>query len=372
MKQEPSSQASPQEKPFIYQAVLKQVKGSADVIGAILIICNFITENCVPVNFEVTRLRDIALHSVDKATSTHLWHINALITASSDIEHLLLAIEMMFEQFLGSQKLFLKEKHKSQSDAVAVCCTKLDAIRSIPFANALLIVFYFGALYVALSDVPEMKALAVPLLCVVFVNVGVWASSRLARETMFFGNEVVSFVNSYYQGQGADSVDEATEERATSCRQSKQAKVDNLPQMSVQNPVCRLVANDENEYQQNRHNNLSLPSTQQFSPHPQQISNASPEALMLRRRKMKTQLNRGLASPMFLNTVAKQLPPFDACALDTCLLSDTHVMETTPASLLSDTVEMAPAPFDLNKFSQFVDTASPEMSSASSDDESSI
>jgi len=341
MKQEPSSQASPQEKPFIYQAVLKQVKGSADVIGAILIICNFITENCVPVNFEVTRLRDIALHSVDKATSTHLWHINALITASSDIEHLLLAIEMMFEQFLGSQKLFLKEKHKSQSDAVAVCCTKLDAIRSIPFANALLIVFYFGALYVALSDVPEMKALAVPLLCVVFVNVGVWASSRLARETMFFGNEVVSFVNSYYQGQGADSVDKATEERATSCRQSKQAKVDNLPQM---------------------------PFTLDFS-------NSSPEAFMLRQQKMKTQLNRGSAnsvmhsaSPMFLNTVAKQLPPSEACAFDPILLSDTHVMETTSASLPSDTVQMAPAPFDLNMFAQFVDTASPEMSASGCDE----
>jgi len=98
----------------LHSAAFTQVQQCGDIISSILIIYKFITENGLPVAFSADKLRGIALRSTDKETSTYLWHINALIAASSDFEHLLLGIEMMFDRFLGNKDLFIKEKEKQK------------------------------------------------------------------------------------------------------------------------------------------------------------------------------------------------------------------------------------------------------------------
>lgn len=99
----------------LYAAAFTQVQECGDIISSILIIYKFITENSLPVAFSADKLRGIALRSADKDTCTYLWHINALIAASSDFEHLLLGIEMMFDRFLGNKDLFIKEKEKQKA-----------------------------------------------------------------------------------------------------------------------------------------------------------------------------------------------------------------------------------------------------------------
>merc|ERR1712154_679258 len=103
-----------EELKILYSAVFKQIQECGDIISSILIIYKFITENNISIEFSVERLRGIALRSADTETSTYLWHINSLIAASSDFEHLLLGIEMMFDRFLGNKNSFIKEKGKQK------------------------------------------------------------------------------------------------------------------------------------------------------------------------------------------------------------------------------------------------------------------
>jgi len=133
----------------LYAAAFTQVQECGDIISSILIIYKFMTENSLPVAFSADKLRGIALRSADKDTCTYLWHINALIAASSDFEHLLLGIEMMFDRFLGNKDLFIKEKEKQKA-----------------------------------KETISSKS-----------------SSNSKANHKFIGNEIVSFVNSHYDQQ---------------------------------------------------------------------------------------------------------------------------------------------------------------------------
>eukprot|EP01084_Bolivina_argentea_P173395 300314_1 len=93
-----------------YCSIFTQIQNSGDIISSILLIYKFITDNNISVTFNAGKLRNIALRSSDKETSTYLWHINALIASSSDFKHLILGIEMMFDRFLGNKTLFVREK----------------------------------------------------------------------------------------------------------------------------------------------------------------------------------------------------------------------------------------------------------------------
>jgi len=136
---------------MLQTAVFQQIQECGDVISSILLTVKFIQENNISVGFKPSKLRHIALRSVDSDTNTYLWHINALIAASSDFDHLLIGIEMMFDRFLGNHACFMKEKKKRQENNEVV------------------------------AESTASTALVTP-----------------AKPSKFLGTEIVSFVNSYY------------------------------------------------------------------------------------------------------------------------------------------------------------------------------
>lgn len=189
------------ESESLYAAAFTQVQECGDIISSILIIYKFITENSLPIEFNAEKLRGIALRSADKDTSTYLWHINALIAASSDFEHLLLGIEMMFDRFLGNKNIFIKEKEKQ----------KQTAIESIS------------------------------------------ASSKLCKSSKakhkFVGNEIISFVNSYYDQNEAVNEQKAAANHDDDALQSSMNI--SKPNEWKMIPQIHTSQNDENENTQN-------------------------------------------------------------------------------------------------------------------------
>jgi len=290
-----------EEVQFLYASIFKQVQESGDIIGSILIICRFVNESSVPVKFDVSRLRQIALRSLDKETSTYLWHINALIAAAADFEHLLLGIEMMFERFLGSRQLYLKEKAKQKAQALTE-----------------------------------------------------------ARDTKFLGNEIVSFVNSYYEDpESAD--DSANQEKTMDASQAKAATPEThetdaktrIVVMTTPNPKLRSSKpaqslqhewlNDENENVAN----LMMPEPDELQEYRGKIS--SPISFRMRQQKRMMQSERG-------STTASTCVSFIGAG--DSLLDGMHLMETQ--SRVSIEPEVA-SPFNVDKFAQSVDMITQDM-----------
>lgn len=333
---------------FLHSSVFKQVQGCGDIIGSILLICKFVSENSIIVHFDVSKLRQIALRSMDKETSTYLWHVNALIAASADFEHLILGIEMMFERFLGSSQLFLKEKAKLKAKA------QTDA-----------------------------------------------------RDTKFLGNEIVSFVNSYYEEtESTNDSPAANHEKETIANQEKQEKQEKICIGATENimktPIrarhknaidglekgmkglttaiqCEWL-NDENE---NRNANVNVNMT--ASPmlnHPSTDTSkamamakggdalneyrgkiSSPISFRMRQQKRMMQSERGSRAPS-ASTSFMSYGAFEqaqaqskamgsvAVSVDASLLDDMHLMETQSRVSLEPE---AASPFDVNKFAQSVD-----------------
>ena len=153
------------ESELLFNAVFEQIQECGDIISSILIIYKFIEENDISTKFNRDELRQIALRSVHNETSTYLWHINALIAASCNFEHLLLGIEMMFDRFLGNKSLFIKEKQKEKLRQ-----KNKNQIKSKPE----------------------------------IIN----NENNKNNKNEFVGNEIVSFVNSYYKPSIIDDNDD--------------------------------------------------------------------------------------------------------------------------------------------------------------------
>jgi len=345
MQQKPAQAHTSKDVQFLYSSVFKQVQGCGDIISSILLICKFVTENSVPVQFDVAKLRHIALRSTDKDTSTYLWHVNALIAASSDFEHLLLGLEIMFERFLGSAALFVKEKAKQKAQA-----------------------------------------------------------QTEARDTKFLGNEIVSFVNSYYE----DSPNQENDTAGKAGKSGKAGKVgkaerkhtddaksrtppnanitvtttDNILKTPIQqrgadlgDPMgqgmkgfkartsaiqCEWL-NDENA---NANVNMKrspmdamemgLEKGDALQEYRGKIS--SPISFRMRQQKRMMQSERGSRAPSsstsFMNFQQQNNKGSVAPSVDCSLLDDMHLMETL--SRVSLEPEVA-SPFDVNKFAQSVD-----------------
>lgn len=331
MQQQKPAQLS-EDVQFLHASVFKQVQGCGDIIGSILLICKFVTENTIPVQFEVTKLRQIALRSMDKETSTYLWHVNALIAASSDFEHLLLGIEMMFERFLGSSQLFLKEKAKQKAKA--------------------------------LTD---------------------------ARDTKFLGNEIVSFVNSYYEETEStngspnqeienhenDSKEPTTTEnilktpirRRSADRGSMdvEAMTEGVKGMTTATTIQCEWLNDENS-DANANANVRVSNVSPMLGHPTTDTTgmccvkgdvlqeyrgkiSSPISFRMRQQKRMMQSERGSRAPS-ASTSFMSYGQQNKGSVDVSLLDNMHLMETQ--SRVSLEPEVA-SPFDVNKFAQSVD-----------------
>jgi len=328
----PKAQLS-QDEQFLYSTVFKQVQGCGDIISAILLISKFVSENSVPVQFDVTKLRQIALRSMDKDTSTCLWHINALIAAAADFEHLLLGLEMMFERFLGSAQLFLKEK-------------------------------------------VEQKA-------------------QSARDTKFLGNEIVSFVNSYYE----DSPNQEKEKQ--NAKAGNAGKLGKAEKKHTTDDAKISVTTTANDYSTPPNANIIV-TTENIMTTPIRHRSAdqgtkgmkgrttiqcewlndenadanvigqglekgdalqeyrgkisSPISFRLRQQKRMMQSERGsrtsTASTSFLNFQQQNNLGSVAASVDCSLLDDMHLMETQPRVSMEPEVA---SPFDVNKFAQSVD-----------------
>eukprot|EP00483_Globobulimina_turgida_P012543 UN12566 len=94
--------------------IFQKIQECDDIVQCLLYLHTFLKENKISTNFDPCKLRSIAFQSCDNETSTYLWHINALIAASNDFEHLLYGLEFMFHKFLGSKKLFNKQSIESK------------------------------------------------------------------------------------------------------------------------------------------------------------------------------------------------------------------------------------------------------------------
>lgn len=328
MQQQTPAQLS-EDVQFLHASVFKQVQGCGDIIGSILLICKFVTENTIPVQFEVTKLRQIALRSMDKETSTYLWHVNALIAASSDFEHLLLGIEMMFERFLGSSQLFLKEKAKQKAKA--------------------------------LTD---------------------------ARDTKFLGNEIVSFVNSYYEetestngspnqenenGHENDSKEPTMTEniilktpirRRSADRGSMDVEAMTEGVKGMTTTIQCEWANDENS-DSNANVRVSPMLGHPITDTTGMVKGdvlqeyrgkiSSPISFRMRQQKRMMQSERGSRAPSASTSFmsyGQQNKGSVAVSADVSLLDNMHLMETQ--SRVSLEPEVA-SPFDVNKFAQSVD-----------------
>eukprot|EP01083_Nonionella_stella_P247575 858173_1 len=96
--------------------IFSKIQNCDDIIQCILYIHAFLTKNHISTNFDANKLRTIAYESCDNNSSTYLWHINALIAASNDLEHLLQGLEFMFRKYLGSKKLHLPKPETVTQD----------------------------------------------------------------------------------------------------------------------------------------------------------------------------------------------------------------------------------------------------------------
>jgi len=186
---------------MLRSAAFQQIQECGDIISSILIVVKFIQENNIAVGFELSKLRQITLRSVDSETNTYLWHINAVIAASSDFEHLLLGIEMMFDRFLGNRACFMKERGKPSPSAVS-------------------------------------NQMVTP-----------------SKTHKFLGNEVVSFVNSYYD----DRADANSAKKDCTATELKVVTEDVAETSSATN------GNDENRNSQNSNGNqLKVEENEEF------------------------------------------------------------------------------------------------------------
>lgn len=192
-----------------YNAIFDQIQQCGDIISSILIIYKFVTENSIHVSFNTDDLRQIALRSVHNDTSTYLWHINALIAASSDFEHLLLGIEMMFDRFLGNKHVFIKEKQKQAQKQSA----------SNPASNKTKCQFSSGTICVVPSSSstaqsqshqplkqqqqPQAQELRFDQGAHRALQQGYDEATERANIHRFLGNEVVSFANTRYDFEPA-------------------------------------------------------------------------------------------------------------------------------------------------------------------------
>jgi len=183
---------------ILHSAAFEQIQESGDIISSILILVKFIQENNLSVGFDPSKLRQIALRSVDGETSTYLWHINAVIAASSDFERLVIGIGMMFDRFLGNRACFIKEREKRENATE--------------------------------SAESNQKSLSTP------------------KPTKFLGNEIVSFVNSYYDDR-ADSVSEETAQKIPAVDSGLAVVTEDVatPGVTVQRPRAGPRGNDENQ-----------------------------------------------------------------------------------------------------------------------------
>eukprot|EP00483_Globobulimina_turgida_P002557 UN02561 len=89
--------------------IFNKLQECDDIVQCLLYLHTFLKENKISTKFDECKLRSIAFQSCDEETSTYLWHINALIAAAKDFEHLLFGLECMFRRFLGSKNLFNRE-----------------------------------------------------------------------------------------------------------------------------------------------------------------------------------------------------------------------------------------------------------------------
>jgi len=184
------------EKELVYLAVFEQIKECRDIISSLLIIYEFIREENISTTFNPSELRQFALSAAHNKTSTHLWHINALIATAVNFNDLLIGIEMCFDGWLGNKQSFIKHKYKQQS----------------------------------LNKLP---------------------STTTSKQTIIPKSEITSFVTSYYQPSIND--DEQQQENKTDDRE-----MEDFDDNDINNNQREMVQiNDENENQQNMNMNIN-------------------------------------------------------------------------------------------------------------------
>lgn len=176
------------EKELIYEAVFEQIKESRDIISSLLIIYEFIRDENIWTTFKQSELRQFALSAAHNKTSTHLWHINALIATSNNFNDLLIGIEMCFDGWLGNKQSFIKHKYKQQS----------------------------------LNKLP---------------------STTTSKQTIIPKSEITSFVTSYYQPltNNDDDINNPEQERGENKCNDDEINFDDNPQTNI------VHINDENE-----------------------------------------------------------------------------------------------------------------------------
>jgi len=273
---------------LLYTAIFQQIQDCGDIISSILLVVKFIQENNISVGFDVSKLRHIALRTVDNETNTYLWHINALVAASSDFEHLLLGIEMMFDRFLGNRMCFMKEKEKQQKE-----------MKSKP-SNA--------------------------------SKTGVSSIVVTPATTKFLGNEIVSFVNSYYDEQGDSDVDKGCPTTETGLAVVTEDVATNVPNENSN-------TNDENRNSQNA-GKLKVEENEEFmQKYRGKIS--SPISFRMRQQKRMMQSERRGSEANSRNV---SMLDFGDSELDIQSLAQESFVEPEISS-----------PFNVNKFAQAVD-----------------
>eukprot|EP00484_Ammonia_sp_Unknown_P012026 CAMPEP_0197072820 /NCGR_PEP_ID=MMETSP1384-20130603/210287_1 /TAXON_ID=29189 /ORGANISM="Ammonia sp." /LENGTH=458 /DNA_ID=CAMNT_0042511641 /DNA_START=830 /DNA_END=2207 /DNA_ORIENTATION=- len=272
-----------------YNAIFDQIQQCGDIISSILIIYKFVTENSIHVSFNTDDLRQIALRSVHNDTSTYLWHINALIAASSDFEHLLLGIEMMFDRFLGNKHVFIKEKQKQAQKQSA----------SNPASNKTKCQFSSGTICVVPSSSstaqsqshqplkqqqqPQAQELRFDQGAHRALQQGYDEATERANIHRFLGNEVVSFANTRYDFEPAADREMKTkqsEQISTSKDTNKsntssdlRANQRNTHSNKLIEQVVHQYINDENA----NHNNSSSNSKSKSGGSKEQRSESEPE-----------------------------------------------------------------------------------------------
>lgn len=75
----------------------------------------------------------IGIEACDRESNTYLWHINALIHASSDLEHLILGLEIMFDRYLKSKKM--NEIDNSIEDSINTSMENMNKMAKICTVN---------------------------------------------------------------------------------------------------------------------------------------------------------------------------------------------------------------------------------------------
>lgn len=274
----------------LQSAAFQQIQECGDIISSILIVVKFIQENNMTVGFDLSKLRQIALRSVDGDTNTYLWHINALIAASSDFEHLLLGIEMMFDRFLGSAACFIKERQKRQGPQDMKQST--GATQSNQFVTPLKM-----------------------------------------TKPKFLGNEIVSFVNSFYD----DRADADPEKRGPiECGLSVVTE-----DMTTPNPRSDH-SNDENQNQNSRPqhgNQLKVEENEEFM---QKYRGKLSSPISFRMRQQKRMMQSERRGSQCNSRNVSMLEFNDS-------MSDLQIME--PSFVQPD----VQSPFNVSKFAQTVD-----------------